>query len=116
MHNRKVKAGVAWYGRLAGQETELTPRHPLDIAAKLSVPVLGLYGGADTGIPQDSVVRMREALEKGSSASEIYVYPEAPHAFFADYRASYRKADAEDGWERMLAWFKSHGVEAPGVE
>jgi len=116
MHNRTVKAGVAWYGRLAGQETELTPRHPLDIAAKLSVPVLGLYGGADAGIPQETVARMREALEKGGSTSEIFVYPDAPHAFFADYRASYRKEAAEDGWERMLAWFKSHGVEAPAVE
>lgn len=116
MHNRTVKAGVAWYGRLVGQETELTPRHPLDIAAKLSVPVLGLYGGADAGIPQETVARMREALEKGGGASEIFVYPDAPHAFFADYRASYRKEAAEDGWERMLAWFKSHGVEAPAVE
>jgi carboxymethylenebutenolidase len=116
MHNRTVKAGVAWYGRLVGQETELTPRHPLDIAAKLRVPVLGLYGGADAGIPQDSVVRMREALKKGGSASEMFVYPDAPHAFFADYRPSYRKAAAEDGWERMLAWFKSHGVAAPAVE
>ncbi len=116
LHNRTVKAGVAWYGRLAGQETELTPRHPLDIAAKLSVPVLGLYGGADAGIPQETVARMREALAKGSSASEIFVYPDAPHAFFADYRPSYRKQAAEDGWERMLAWFKSHGVEAPAVE
>jgi carboxymethylenebutenolidase len=116
MHNRKVKAGVAWYGRLVGQETELTPRHPLDIAGKLGVPVLGLYGGADAGIPQDTVVRMREALDAGDSASEIHVYPDAPHAFFADYRPSYRKAAAEDGWNRMLAWFKSHGVEAPTVE
>jgi carboxymethylenebutenolidase len=116
MHNRKVKAGVAWYGRLVGQETELTPRHPLDIAGKLGVPVLGLYGGADAGIPQDSVVRMREALDSGDSASEIHVYPDAPHAFFADYRPSYRKAAAEDGWNRMRAWFKSHGVEAPAVE
>jgi carboxymethylenebutenolidase len=116
MHNRKVKAGVAWYGRLAGAETELTPRHPLDIAGKLSVPVLGLYGGADAGIPQDSVARMREALERGDSGSQILVYPDAPHAFFADYRPSYRKAAAEDGWKRMLAWFKSHGVEAPAME
>jgi carboxymethylenebutenolidase len=116
MHNRTVKAGVAWYGRLVGQETELTPRHPLDIAAKLSVPVLGLYGGADGGIPQETVGRMREGLQKGTSGSEIFVYPDAPHAFFADYRPSYRKQAAEDGWERMLAWFKSHGVEAPAVE
>ena len=115
MHNRKVKAGVAWYGRLVGQESELTPRHPLDIAAKLAVPVLGLYGGADTGIPPDQVEQMRAALAKGGSGSEIQVYPDAPHAFFADYRPSYRKQAAEDGWNRMLAWFRSHGVEAPPV-
>jgi carboxymethylenebutenolidase len=113
MHNRKVKAGVAWYGRLTGQETELTPRQPLDIAPKLAVPVLGLYGGADTGIPLEQVEQMRAALAKGGSGSEIHVYPDAPHAFFADYRPSYRKEAAEDGWNRMLAWFRSHGVEAP---
>jgi carboxymethylenebutenolidase len=115
MHNRKVKAGVAWYGRLVGQETELTPRHPVDVASKLSVPVLGLYGEADTGIPQDTVSRMREALEKGDSGSEIHLYADAPHAFFADYRASYRKEAAQDAWKRMLAWFRSHGVQAPAV-
>ena len=115
VHNRTVKAGVAWYGRLTGQESELTPRHPLDIAAKLTVPVLGLYGGADTGIPLDSVEQMRAGLAKGSSDSEIQVYPDAPHAFFADYRTSYRKAAADDGWNRMLAWFRSHGVEASPV-
>jgi len=115
VHNRKLKAGVAWYGRLMGPETELTPRHPLDIAARLTVPVLGLYGGADGGIPLDAVEQMRAGLAKGDSGSEIIVYAEAPHAFFADYRASYRKAAAEDGWNRMLGWFKSHGVEAPAV-
>jgi carboxymethylenebutenolidase len=113
VHNRKVKAGVAWYGRLAGQQTELTPRQPLDVAATLTVPVLGLYGGADTGIPLEQVEQMRAALAKGGSGSEIHVYPDAPHAFFADYRPSYRKEAAQDGWNRMLAWFRSHGVEAP---
>lgn len=109
-HNPKLKAGVAWYGRLADGATELTPRHPIDIAAQLKVPVLGLYGGQDAGIPLADVARMRDALKSGKSASEIVVYPEAPHAFHADYRPSYRKEAAEDGWKRMLAWFKKHGA------
>jgi carboxymethylenebutenolidase len=114
-HNPKVKAGVAWYGRLAGQADDLHPRNPIDLAARLTVPVLGLYGGADTGIPLDSVHKMREELDKGQSGAEIFVYEGAPHAFFADYRASYRKAAAADGWKRMLAWFKAHGVDTPGL-
>jgi carboxymethylenebutenolidase len=114
-HNPKVKAGVAWYGRLAGQASELTPRAPVDIAASLTVPVLGLYGGSDQGIPLDTVEQMRQALAKGKSDSQIIVYEGAPHAFFADYRASYRKEAADDGWKRMLGWFKSNGVEAPPV-
>jgi carboxymethylenebutenolidase len=114
-HNPNLKAGVAWYGRLTGQADALRPKHPIDLATVLSVPVLGLYGGADAGIPLDSVQKMSEALEKGHSGSEIFVYEDAPHAFFADYRPSYRKAAASDGWKRMLAWFKTYGVEAPGV-
>lgn len=108
-----VKAGVAWYGRLAGQPDALHPRHPVDVAAGLKAPVLGLYGGADTGIPLDTVDKMKAALANGSSAakaSEFVVYPDAPHAFHADYRPSYVKAAAEDGWKRCLAWFKAHGV------
>jgi carboxymethylenebutenolidase len=114
-HNPKVKAGVAWYGRLVGQASELTPKAPIDIAASLTVPVLGLYGGSDQGIPLDTVEQMRQALAKGKSDSQIIVYPGAPHAFFADYRASYRKEAADDGWKRMLGWLKSNGVEAPPV-
>lgn len=109
-HNPRLKAGVAWYGRLADAASDLTPRHPIDIAAQLKVPVLGLYGGQDAGIPLSDVARMREALKSGKSGSEIVVYPEAPHAFHADYRPSYRKEAAEDGWKRMLAWFKKHGA------
>ncbi len=89
---------------------DLTPRHPVDIASTLKVPVLGLYGGADTGIPPESVERMREALKASNTHSEIIVYPDTPHAFHADYRPSYRKAEAEDGWARMQAWFKKYGV------
>ena len=109
-----VKAAVAWYGRLAGTPNELTPTNPVDIAASLRGPVLGLYGGQDTGITQDTVVKMRQALAAAGTpaakASEIVVYPEAGHAFHADYRASYKQDAAEDGWKRMLAWFKKTGV------
>lgn len=107
-HNPQVKAGVAWYGRLVGDVNEFTPRHPTQIAGHLKAPVLGLYGGLDTGIPLESVEAMEKALKSGSAAarlSEIHVYDNAPHAFHADYRASYSKAEAEDGWKRMQAWF-----------
>jgi carboxymethylenebutenolidase len=109
-HNPSVKAGVAWYGRLVGQASELTPTHPVDIARSLEVPVLGLYGGADQGIPISTIEQMRTALERGSSGSQIVVYEDAPHGFNADYRPSYRKDTATDAWKRMAAWFKSHGV------
>ena len=116
-HNPKVKAGVAWYGRLVGDSTPLAPKSPLDQVAQLKAPVLGLYGGADTGIPLDTVEKMKAALAeagaKGNAAakaSHFVIYPDAPHAFHADYRPSYRKEAAEDGWKRALAWFKQHGV------
>lgn len=109
-HNPKVKAGVAWYGRLVGDSTAIAPRHPVDIAASLTVPVLGLYGGQDTGIPLCTVETMRDRLKSSSSKSEIVVYPNAPHAFFADYRPSYRETDAKDAWQRLQSWFKQHGV------
>ncbi|MBD2179036.1 dienelactone hydrolase family protein [Pseudanabaena sp. FACHB-1998] len=109
-HNPKVKAGVAWYGRLVGEASELTPKHPLDIAPNLQVPILGLYGGKDTGIPLDTVEQMREKLKGCSNTSEIVVYPDAPHAFHADYRPSYRQTEAEDGWKKLKAWFKKNGV------
>ncbi|HRB10105.1 MAG TPA: dienelactone hydrolase family protein, partial [Ottowia sp.] len=116
-HQPKVKAGVAWYGRLVGDSTALTPRHPLDVAAQLKAPVLGLYGGADTGIALDTVERMKAALaaagaqgNAAAGASQFVVYPDAPHAFHADYRPSFRKDAAEDGWKRALAWLRQHGV------
>ena len=112
-HNPSVKAGVAWYGRLVGTASALTPAHPVDLAARLSAPVLGLYGGQDGGIPLDTVDKMKIALASGSAAakkSEFMVYPDAPHAFHADYRPSFRKEAAEDGWKRCLAWFKAQGV------
>ena len=109
-HNPKVKAGVAWYGRVEGQASELTPRHPIDVVKDINAPVLGLYGGADAGIPNDTVDRMREALKAAGKKSQIHTYPDMPHAFHADYRPSYRKAAAEDGWKRLLAWFRQHGL------
>ena len=109
-HNPAVKAGVAWYGRLVGDKDDLHPKNPVDIAAELKAPVLGLYGGADTGIPQSSVEAMKKALAAAKPEWEIKVYPDTPHGFNADYRPTYRKDQAEDGWQRMLAWFKKHGA------
>ena len=112
-HSAALKAGVAWYGRVVGDSTPNTPKHPVDIAKDLKAPVLGLYGGADTGIPNDTVDRMRAALKAGSPAaqkSQIDTYPDTPHAFNADYRPSYRKEQAGDAWKKALAWFKANGV------
>ena len=109
-HNPAVKAGVAWYGRLVGEPTPLQPSNPIDIAPTLKVPVLGLYGGKDTGISQESITKMKGALAKGGNQSQFVVYPDAGHAFNADYRPSYVAADAKDGYARCLAWFKRHGV------
>jgi carboxymethylenebutenolidase len=108
-HNNAIKAGVAWYGRLVGDKNEITPSQPVDLAPDLEVPVLGLYGGADTGIPVATVDQMKQALGADSKC-EFQVYPDAPHAFFADYRPSYREAAAKDAWGRMLAWFKDKGL------
>lgn len=108
-HSPTLKAGVAWYGRLAGDKTENTPAHPVDLAGKIAAPVLGLYGGQDAGIPVATVEQMQQTLG-ASSPSRFRVYPDAPHAFFADYRRSYRETAAKDGWERLLAWFKANGV------
>jgi carboxymethylenebutenolidase len=109
-HNPAVQAGVAWYGRLVGDSTERTPAHPVDLAAELKAPVLGLYGGEDQGIPLSTVEAMQDAITAADGDSEIVVYPDAPHAFFADYRPSYRQEAAEDGWQRLQAWFATHGV------
>lgn len=109
-HSVHLKAGVAWYGRLVGKASELQPRHPLDVAGTLKAPVLGLYGASDQGIPLETVDQMKQALRATQSPSTIIVYPDTPHAFFADYRPSYRKEPAEDGWKRLLAWFTQHGV------
>lgn len=112
-HNPKLKAGAAWYGQLAGDPSELKPKSALAIVNDLKAPVLGAYGGKDAGISQTDVDRMRVELAKGSAAakaSRIDIYPEAGHAFHADYRPSYRKAEAEQAWTRMLDWFKQNGL------
>ena len=110
-YQRKVDAGVAWYGSLSPRPPLLTTT-PIDVTDKIDRPVLGLYGGADEGIPLDLIERMRAGLKAfGNDAkSQIHVYEGVPHAFHADYRPSYRKEAADDGWKRMLAWFKKHGV------
>ena len=115
--SKNVKAGVAWYGRLVGTPSPLMPRHPLELAASLKAPVLGLYGGQDSGIPLTTINQMKDALAQAGKqgnaparSSEFVVYPAAPHAFHADYRPSYRKEAAEDGFRRALDWFKAHGV------
>ena len=109
-HNPRLKAGVAWYGRLAGSTSELQPKNPIDLVAELQAPVLGLYGGQDQGIPPDMIERMRAALKAANNPSEIVVYLDAPHGFHADYRPSYRPEAAQDGWKRLQEWFKKHGV------
>ena len=109
-HNPNLKAGIAWYGRLTGDYGPMAPRHPMDVAKDLKAPVLGLYGGADQGIPVSSVEDMRAELESARAKAEIVVYPEAPHGFHADYRPTFREEPARDGWKRLQEWLKRHGV------
>jgi carboxymethylenebutenolidase len=113
-HNPKIKAGAAWYGRLVmapnAPKNELQPTSPIDFAVSLQVPVIGLYGGLDKGIPLESVQKMQDELKKGKSGSEIVVFPNADHGFHADYRPSYNKESAEDGFKKLLAWFAKNGV------
>jgi carboxymethylenebutenolidase len=109
-HSKLLKAGVAWYGRLTGDKSESFPKHPIDVAAELQAPVLGLYAGQDTGIPLDSVETMRAAIAKAKVDSEIVIYPQAQHGFYADYRPSYNEANAKEGWAKLQAWFKKYGA------
>ncbi|KVO58805.1 dienelactone hydrolase family protein [Burkholderia stagnalis] len=113
-HNPHVRAAVAWYGFVEGTTDEMTPFNPVDHADTLKVPVLGLYGAKDANITQASLAAMRERIAKSDSKlareSQIVVYNDAGHAFFADYRPSYVKGDAEDSWKRALAWFHRYGV------
>lgn len=109
-HNPQLKAAVAWYGKLVGDKTLKQQKQPVDVAVDLNAPVLGLYGALDDSIPQESVETMRQALRAANAKAEIVVYPEAGHAFNADYRPSYHEESAKDGWQRMLAWFREHDV------
>jgi carboxymethylenebutenolidase len=113
-HNPKVDAGAAWYGRVVptanSPVNEAQPKTPVDYAKDLKVPVLGLYGGQDKGIPLDGVQRMQDELKKGKSGSEIVVYPNADHGFHADVRPSYNKEASEDAWQKLQEWFKKNGA------
>lgn len=110
-HNPNVKAAVAWYGRVVGEANAMTPQHPIDLAAQIKAPVLGLYGGKDGGIPVESLEKLKAALAAaGNTKSQFVVFPNSGHAFHADYRPSYVEADAKDGWQKAVAWFKDHGV------
>ena len=109
-HSKELKAGVAWYGRLVGKATKLQPKYPVDLVGDLKAPVLGLYGEADTSIPVKDVEKMREEIKDKKKTAEIVLYPDTPHGFHADYRPSYRKDKAEDGWKKLLAWFAKYGA------
>jgi carboxymethylenebutenolidase len=113
-HNKTIKAAVAWYGRLVGEPSVLSPKHPIDLINNLNAPVLGLYGRADEGIPMESLALMQNKLKdsknKFAKQANFVTYEDTPHAFHADYRATYRKGPADDGWEQLLVWFKQHGV------
>ncbi len=109
-HNPGVKAGVAWYGPLQIPTSDLRPKNPIDLASQINAPVLGLYGGADQGIPVAQIEQMRAALKVAGKKSEIVIYPDTPHGFNADYRPSYRPQAAKDGWKRLQAWFHQNGV------
>ena len=111
-HQPGLKAAVAWYGKILSDKDELHPKNPIDLVADLKAPVLGLYGAKDTGISVESVQTQAQALAASASpaakASSIHIYPDAGHAFFADYRPSYHKESAEDGWKRLNEWLKAH--------
>jgi carboxymethylenebutenolidase len=109
-HSKDLKAGVAWYGRLVGQPDDLHPKNPIDLVDALKAPVLGLYGGKDQGIPVDTVEQMRKALKDAKKEGDLVIYPDAQHGFHADYRPSYNKEAAEDGWKRLQEWFKKYGA------
>lgn len=109
-HNPNLKAAVSWYGPLEGAPNAKQPKWPIDLVDQLKAPVLGLYGGNDQGIDTDQIAEMRDALKKAGGVSTIHLFPDAPHAFHADYRPTYRKEAAAEGWKRMLEWFRQHGV------
>jgi carboxymethylenebutenolidase len=109
-HNAGLKAAVAFYGPPVDSQNPLWPKSPIELAPEMKAPVLGLYGGADTGIPVSQVEAMKAALAKADKTAEFKIYPGAPHGFHADYRTSYRKEAAEDAWSQMQAWFRKYKV------
>lgn len=109
-HNHDLKAAAAWYGVLDWPKSDKAPANPMDLVSQIDVPVLGLYGGKDAGIPRDHIDAFQNALKAAGKPSEIMVYADAGHGFNADYRSSYNAADAKDAWQHMLFWFKQHGV------
>jgi carboxymethylenebutenolidase len=110
-HNPAVKAGVAWYGPLAGTDSELRPHTAIELAADVKAPVLGLYAGLDQNISAADIEAMRNALAaSGNTKSRIDVFADAQHGFNADYRPSYNEKDAKEGWARMLDWLKANGA------
>jgi carboxymethylenebutenolidase len=109
-HNPRIKAAVAWYGKMRWPKSELSPYDPIDQVSKLQVPMLGLYGDDDVGIPVAQLDEMRGALKAAGKVAEVVVYPGTPHGFNADYRPNYRAEQAKDGWQRQLGWFRKYGV------
>lgn len=109
-HSPTVKAAVAWYGPVTGTPSAIQPTNPIDIAADIRCPLLGLYGGQDTGIKQVDVQAAAAKARAAGKTVEIVIYPDAPHGFHADYRPSFKAADAADGWVRLQAWFKKYGA------
>jgi carboxymethylenebutenolidase len=109
-HSSALKAGVSFYGPPVDAPNPLWPKSPLQLAPEMKAPVLGLYGGADTGIPVAQVEQFKAALAQAGKTAEFKIYPDAPHGFHADYRSSYRKDAAEDAWSRAQAWFRKYGV------
>lgn len=109
-HDAGLKAAVAWYGPVVGPTSDIQPHTPLDLAGELKCPLLGLYGGADQSINVADVQHAAERAKAAGKIVDLVVYPDAPHGFHADYRPTYHAADATDGWQRMLAWFRKYGV------
>jgi carboxymethylenebutenolidase len=113
-HSPHLRAAVAYYGPFGGNPSPIQPQTAMDIVGDIKCPVLGLYGAQDTGIPVDSVHEAEAKAKAAHKTVEIVIYPDAPHGFHADYRPSYRQADAEDAWKRTLAWFHRFGIMPAG--
>lgn len=113
-HSPHLRAAVVFYGPLGGDRSPIQPKTALDLAAQIQCPLLGLYGGQDQNIPVEAVRQAEAKAKAANKIVEIVIYPDAPHGFHADYRPSYRRADAEDAWNRTLAWFHRFGMTPAG--